>query len=188
MKKTFLIISALMMLMACGGKNAKTESTEGTETEATETAATDSTAVSAQEEVTGVINKLYAAAVKNEADIDSRFACHEWCEMVAAVNEKDSQEAEIGFFNDDYWTEMQDDNPDDLEARDIKFEKLDDKEGTALVDFTLYSSVQTVHMKFCFCRDDGKWRVHDIIRFYPDEDGKETSYSLMEAMREYLGE
>ena len=43
---------------------------------------------------------------------------------------------------------MQDDNPDDFEVRDIKFLQMDVENGTALVDFVLWSSIQTVHQKF----------------------------------------
>jgi hypothetical protein len=107
---------------------------------------------------------------------------------VAAVEEVDSKLAEIGFFNEDYWTEMQDDNPDDLEARDIRFEQLDVEKGTASVSFILHSSVQTIRRKFIFCQDDGNWRIHDIVRFYDEPDGEESSYSLMESMQSYLNE
>ena len=83
---------------------------------------------------------------------------------------------------------MQDSNPNDLEARDIQFEQLDVEKGTAKVSFILHSSVQTVHLKFTFCREDGDWRVHDIIRFYKDPEGKESSSSLMKSMQNYLNE
>ena len=79
-----------------------------------------------KEKIVGIIHDLYVAASQNQSDIDSRFACRAWCDMVAAVNKKDNDVAEIGFFNDDYWTMMQDDNPNDLEARDIQFEQLDE--------------------------------------------------------------
>lgn len=181
MRKIILLISALLlMLSACAGKKAQTESTDA--------AVIDSTIVLTQEEIVGLIKELYAAAAKNEGDIDGRFACHAWRDTVAAVEAKDAHLEEIGFFNDDYWTEMQDSNPDDLEAREIKFEQLDVEKGRALVDFILYSSVQTVHMKFTFCHEDGNWRVHDIIRFYNDPDGKETSFSFMDSMQKYLSE
>ena len=175
-----MIISALMMLLACGGKKTTADNTDAS--------TDDSTTVKAKEEIIGCINALYAAAAKNEGDIDGRFACDDWRSMVAAVEKKDAHVEEIGFFNEDYWTEMQDNNPNDLEARDIKFEQLDVEKGTALVDFMLYSSVQTIHRKFAFCREDGNWRVHDIIKLYKDPDGKETSNSLMESMRSYVNE
>ncbi len=178
MRKNILMISALLMLLACGGKKTQTESAD----------VSDSKDVEAKEEIVGLINDLYAAEARNEGDIDVRFACSAWRKMVAAVNEKDSQLEEIGFFNDDYWTMMQDTNPDDLEARDIKIEELDAKEGRAEVSFILHSSFQTVHQKFTLCREDGDWRVHDIIRFYDDDDGKEYSISFMESMQDYLDE
>lgn len=179
MRKSILIITALL-LSACGGKKAQTESTDAT--------AADSSAVKAKEEIVALINGLYAAAARNAGDIDQRFACQAWRDMVARVEEVDSKLAEIGFFNDNYWTMMQDGNPDDLEARDIQFELLDVEKGTAAVSFVLNSSVQTVHQKFAFCREDGDWRVHDIIRFYDDGDGNEASFSFMESMQSYLEE
>jgi len=180
MRKSILMILALMMLIACGGKKTQAESADAS--------VADSTDVKAKEEIVGIINELYAAAAQNAGDIDGRFACHAWRDTVAAVNEKDSHLAEIGFFNDDYWTEMQDANPDDLEARDIQFEQLDVEKGRAMVSFILHSSVQTIHQKFTFCREDGDWRVHDITRFYNDENGKEASFSFMESMQNYLNE
>ena len=180
MRKSILMISALMMLMACGGKKAQAENTDAT--------VVDSTVILAQEEMTGLIKELYAAAAKNESGLDELYACHMWRKMVAAVNEKDAHVAEIGFFNDDYWTQMQDSNPDDLEARDIKFEQLDVEKGKATVSFLLHSSVQDVRQKFEFCHEDGNWRVHNIIRYFKDSDGKEEESNMMEDMRSYLDE
>ena len=82
------MISSLIMLMACGGKKAQTESSEA--------ANNDSTAILAQEEMTGLIKELYAAEAKNEEGIDQLYACHTWRKMVAAVEEKDSHVAEVG--------------------------------------------------------------------------------------------
>ena len=180
MRKSIFLIAAMMMLMACGGKKAQTESSEA--------ANNDSTAILAQEEMTGLIKELYAAEAKNEEGIDQLYACHTWRKMVAAVEEKDSHVAEIGFFNENYWTQMQDSNPDDLEARDIKFEQLDVEKGRATVSFLLHSSVQDVRQKFEFCHEDGNWRVHNIIRYFQDADGKEEESNLMEGMRSYLDE
>ena len=180
MRRSVLMISSLIMLMACGGKKAQTESSEA--------ANNDSTAILAQEEMTGLIRELYAAEAKNEEGIDQLYACHTWRKMVAAVEEKDSHVAEIGFFNENYWTQMQDSNPDDLEARDIKFEQLDVEKGSATVSFLLHSSVQDVRQKFEFCHEDGNWRVHNIIRYFQDADGKEEESNLMEGMRSYLDE
>ena len=181
MRKSILMIAAMMMLMACGGKKAQTDSADTT-------ADMDSTVILAQEEMTGLIRELYAAASKNEADLDQLYACHTWRKMVAAVEEKDSHVAEIGFFNENYWTQMQDSNPSDLEARDIKFEQLDVEKGSATVSFLLHSSVQDVRQKFEFCHEDGNWRVHNIIRYFQDADGKEEESNLMEGMRSYLDE
>lgn len=178
MRKSILFISALLMLMACGGKKAQAENADA--------AVADTMDTKAKEEIVCLINKLYAAEAKNEGDIDGRFACHAWRKMVDAVNEKDAHVEEIGFFNDDYWTQMQDSNPDHFELRDIQFEQLDEEKGRALVSFTLHSTVQTVRQKFAFCREDGEWRVHDIIRFYDDADGRESSFSFMESMQEYI--
>jgi hypothetical protein len=180
MRKSIFLIAVVMMLMACGGKKAQTESSE--------VANNDSTAILAQKEMTGLIKELYAAEAKNEVGIDQLYACHTWRKMVAAVEEKDSHVAEIGFFNENYWTQMQDSNPSDLEARDIKFEQLDVEKGRATVSFLLHSSVQDVRQKFEFCHEDGNWRVHNIIRYFQDADGKEEESNLMEGMHRYLDE
>ena len=89
-----------------------------------------------QEDIVGRIKALYdAIAQRHEGDVN-QFACHTWWETVAAVEKKDAGEAEIGFFNDDLWTQMQDSNPDHFEVRDVKFQQLDAEKGTALVDRT----------------------------------------------------
>ncbi len=177
MRKSIILLSALLLL-ACGGKEKQTK----------DTAVASSSEEEAKEEIVGLIHDLYAAVADGDGNIDGRFACREWRDMVTAVETKDAELEEIGFFNEDYWTEMQDTNPDDLEARDIKFEELDTEEGKALVDFILDSPIQTIHLKFGLCKDDGEWLVHDIVRFYVNENAHEKSYSLMEAMHDYLNE
>ena len=181
MKRLFIASMMLcaLLITACGGKKKQMESTDITDN--------DSTAILAQEEMIGLIKDLYVAEAKGEVGIDELYACHMWRKMVAAVNEKDSHVAEIGFFNENYWTQMQDSNPEDLEARDIKFEQLDVEKGRATVSFLLHSSVQDVRQKFEFCHEDGNWRVHNIIRF-KDVDGKEEESNLMIGMRSYLDE
>ena len=78
-----------------------------------------------QEDIVGRIKALYDnIAQRNETGVN-QFACHTWWETVAAVEKKDAGEAEIGFFNDDLWTQMQDSNPDHFEVRDVKFLQLD---------------------------------------------------------------
>ena len=185
--KTLLFVLGMMLMAGgfTGCKYFKPLDGPGMERDSTDIVADDSIAMKAKEDIAGLIKELYAAASQNACDIDQRFACHAWRDTVAAVEKKDANVPEIGFFNDDYWTMMQDDNPSDLEARDIKFEELDVEAGTALVDYTLYSSVQTIHQKLRFCREDGDWRVHDIIRFYNDSDDKEVPTSLMESMQNY---
>ena len=188
MKKGFVFVLSMMLLTVgfTGCKYFKPVDGPGMERDSADIAAMDSMAMKAKEDIAGLIRELYAAASQNASDIDQRFACHAWRDTVAAVEKKDANLPEIGFFNDDYWTMMQDSNPSDLEARDIKFEQLDVEKGRATVDYTLYSSVQTVHQKLRFCREDGDWRVHDIIRFYTDSDGKEVQSSLMKSMQDYL--
>ena len=188
MKKGLVFVLSMMFLTVgfTGCKYFKPVDGPGMERDSADIAAMDSMAMKAKEDIAGLIKELYAAASQNASDIDQRFACHAWRDTVAAVEKKDANLPEIGFFNDDYWTMMQDSNPSDLEARDIKFEQLDVEKGRATVDYTLYSSVQTVHQKLRFCREDGDWRVHDIIRFYTDSDGKEVQSSLMKSMQDYL--
>ena len=190
MKKAFVLVLGMMLLTVglTGCKYFKPLDGPGMERDSADIAAMDSMTMKAKEDIAGIIKELYAAASQNASDIDQRFACHAWRDTVAAVEKKDANLPGIGFFNDDYWTMMQDSNPSDLEARDIEFEELDVEKGIALVDYTLYSSVQTVHQKLRFCREDGDWSVHDIIRFYTDADGKEVQSSLMESMQNYLAE
>ena len=190
MKKAFVLVLGMMLLTVgfTGCKYFKPLDGPGMERDSADIAAMDSMTMKAKEDIAGIIKELYAAATQNTSDIDQRFACHAWRDTVAAVEKKDANLPGIGFFNDDYWTMMQDSNPSDLEVRDIKVEELDVEKGIALVDYTLYSSVQTVHQKLRFCREDGDWSVHDIIRFYTDADGKEVQSSLMESMQNYLAE
>ena len=126
-----------------------------------------------QEEIVGRIKTLYDTIAQENEEGVQPFACHTWWDTVAAVEKKDAGEAEIGFFNDDLWTQMQDSNPDHFEVQDVKFLQLDAEKGTALVDFVLYSTIQVIHQKFEFCREDCDWRVHNIIRCYPSFDGTE---------------
>lgn len=172
-----IIVALTLMLSACGGKKVRTGDADA--------AFADSTA---KAEIVGVIDSLYAVAARNEGDIDGRFACHSWQEMVQAVNQKDSQLEEIGFFNEDYWTEMQDSNPDHFETHGIQFEKLDVEKDIAEVSFLLHSSIQDVKRRLTFCHEDGGWRIHDITQFYNDPDGKEVASSYREAMMSYLNE
>ena len=153
-----------------------------------ENAANDTKVEKAKEDIVGLIKELYGVIAQKKEESTERFACHTWWDTVAAVEKKDADVEEIGFFNDDLWTQMQDDNPDDFEVRDIKFLQLDVEKGTALVDFVLWSSVQTVCQKFEFCREEGDWRIHNIIRYYTDSDGKEVETDLMKEMRNYLAE
>ena len=79
MKKSILMISALMMLMACGGKKSQTESTD--------TAVVDSTVITAQEEIRShpddSLEKVQELTFANMAGIyddekqESRFCLNE---------------------------------------------------------------------------------------------------------------
>ena len=87
------MVLCALPLSAFGAKNTQAGSADVT--------IADSKEEKAKEIIVGLINELYAAAAQNAGDIDKRFACHAWRDMVAAVNEKDAQLEEIGFFNDD---------------------------------------------------------------------------------------
>ena len=178
----------MIMLLLCVITSASCNSKQRqTLTGSTDVVADDPTTVKAKEDIAGRIKNLYAKIAQKEDGFES-FACHTWWNTVAAVDKKDAEAEEIGFFNDDLWTQMQDENPDDFEVRDMKFLQLDVEKGTALVDFVLWSSVQTIHQKFAFCREDGDWRVHNIIRCDTDFDGHETETDMMQAMQDYLAE
>ena len=188
-KKGRTNFNVLIMLLLCvitsASCNGKQKQAQAGNTDVT---ADNPKVVKAKEDIVGRIKELYAVIAQKEGESTDRFACHNWWDMVEAVEKKDADLEEIGFFNDDLWTQMQDDNPDDFEVRDIKFQMIDVEKGTALVDFVLWSSIQTVHQKFEFCREDGDWRIHNIIRYNTDSDGKEAESDLMEGMRNYLAE
>ncbi len=182
--KNILIMLLLCVITSASCNSQQKQARAGT----TDVAADDPKVEKAKENISGRIKELYALIAQEKEEGTERFACHTWWDTVAAVEKKDADLEEIGFFNDDLWTQMQDDNPDDFEVRDIKFLQLDVEKGKALVDFVLWSSIQTVHQKFEFCREDGDWRVHNIIRCDIDSDGKEVESDLMEVMRGYLAE
>ena len=72
MRNSILMISALMMLMACGGKKSQTESADA--------AFTDSTVILAQEEMTGLIKELTfanMAGIYDDEKQESRFCLNE---------------------------------------------------------------------------------------------------------------
>ena len=197
MKKSVLLVMLLLFTITMTSCNSRQKQSlekrviglDTTEVRASDDAViADSAQVKAGDDILRLINDLYAAIGRKEESIDGRFACQAWCELVAAVKEKDSHLAEIGFFNEDYWTQMQDTNPDSFEICDAKFLQLDARKGVAVVDFVLHSTVQDVHAKFQFCRDDGDWRIHDIIWFFDDGTGKEEEIDLMEGMKNYLAE
>ena len=182
MKKLLLLM--VLCAFASASCNSRQKQAQATNTDIT----TDNPKVKkAKEEIVGHIKELYAGTDRI-GESNERFACHSWWETVAAVDKKDADLEEIGFFNDDLWTQMQDSNPDDFEVRDIKFQQMDVEKGTALVDFVLWSSIQTVHQKFEFCREDGDWRIHNTIRYRTDSDGKEVELDMMKEMRNYLAE
>ncbi len=174
-----LSVVGLLMLSACGGEKKKqAEADDAMTQEETE----------AMESIVDHIEELYETIAKHPERSLKPFACHTWWDAVEAVEERDAQLEEIGFFNEDLWTQMQDSNPDEFEVRDLQFEELDVEEGTALVDFVLWSPIQTVHQKFRLCQEEGEWRVHDIIRINEYDDGDESHYDMLEEMTHYLAE
>ena len=68
MRKSILMIAALMMLIACGGKKAQTESTD--------TAVIDSTVILAQEEIQ-VLTFANMAGIYDDEKQESRFCLNE---------------------------------------------------------------------------------------------------------------
>ena len=176
-----MLLICLFNLASCNGQQKQTR------VGSTDVVTDNPKVEKAKEAIVGCIKELYAGTDRI-GESNERFACHSWWEMVEAVDKKDADLEEIGFFNDDLWTQMQDSNPDEFEVRDIKFQQMDVEKGTALVDFVLWSSIQTVHQKFELCREDGDWRIHNIIRYRTDSDGKEVEVDMMKEMRNYLAE
>ena len=96
---TLLSPLALLMLSACGG---------GQKTQVETAEAVDSTDLKAKEEISGCVENLYTAIAMRQTEGLDSFACRNWWKTVDAVEEKDTHAAEIGFFNEDLWTQMQD--------------------------------------------------------------------------------
>ena len=72
MRRIIIVISALVMLMACGGKKAQSESTDAADN--------DSTVILAQEEMTGLIKELTfanMAGIYDDEKQESRFCLNE---------------------------------------------------------------------------------------------------------------
>ena len=174
-----LSVVGLLMLSACGGEKKKQAEADDAKLQKE---------MEAMESIVDHIEKLYETIAKHPERSLKRFACQTWWDAVEAVEERDAELEEIGFFNDDLWTQMQDTNPDEFEVRDVLFEELDVEEGTALVDFVLWSPIQTVHQKFRLCQEEGDWRVHDIIRIDEYDDGDERQIDMLEEMTHYLAE
>lgn len=174
-----LSVVGLLMLSACGGEKKKQAEADDAKLQKE---------MEAMESIVDHIEKLYETIAKHPERSLKRFACQTWWDAVEAVEERDAELEEIGFFNDDLWTQMQDTNPDEFEVRDVLFEELDVEEGTALVDFVLWSPIQTVHQKFRLCQEEGDWRVHDIIRINEYDDGDERQIDMLEEMTHYLAE
>ena len=174
-----LSVVGLLMLSACGGEKKKQAEADDAMTQKE---------TEAMESIVDQIEELYETIAKHPERSLKPFACHTWWDAVEAVEERDAELEEIGFFNDDLWTQMQDTNPDEFEVRDVLFEELDVEEGTALVDFVLWSPIQTVHQKFRLCQEEGDWRVHDIIRIDEYDDGDERQIDMLEEMTHYLAE
>jgi hypothetical protein len=197
MKKFLFILACAFAIVCCGQKNNVNVNDNDNTPRSTLNAqhstlntprSTNVGEQKVQEELTSLIKTIYAE-IANQNGETNNHACHTFIQLEEEVNKIDENLEDIGFFNEHIYTQMQDTEPDDIEVRNIKFEQMDVEKGTALASFEVrLADIQNVRMKFAFCREDGEWRVHDIIKFYIDADEKEAWGSYLEGMKNYVEE
>ena len=101
MKKLLLLM--VLCAFASASCNSRQKQAQAANTDIT----TDNPKVEkAKEDIVGHIKDLYAIIAQKKEGNTERFACHTWWNMVAEVEKKDADIEEIGFFNDDLWTQM----------------------------------------------------------------------------------
>ena len=188
MRKSVFMISALMMLLACGGQTKKVTS-DADSTQVFETPDTLNTVEAIIKQVDAVYafwNQQRENYDENNPQIqtpDERFGTKEWLQVREAAWEVD-RECECGGFFDfgdegplDAWT--YDCYEGQVSADSIEAKILPD--GTADVKFLVKDAVtiKGIPMRWLMRVEDGEWRVANII-FEKD------SIDLLASLKEYV--
>ena len=185
MRNSILMISALMMLMACGGQT-KNETSDADSTQVFEVPDTLNTVEAVVKQVDAVYdywNELREHFDEKKPSVDERFGTKEWQQVREDAWAAD-KDCECGGFFDfgdegplDPWT--YDCYEGYVSANDIEAKILEN--GTADVKFLVKDAVTTkgIPMRWLMRVEDGEWRVANIIF---EKDG---GIDLLESLRNY---
>ena len=189
MRKSILMISALMMLMACGGQT-KHGTSDADSTQVFEVPDTLNTVEAVVKQVNAVYaywNELREHYDENKPSVDERFGTKEWLQVREDAWAAD-RDCECGGFFDfgdegplDPWT--YDCYEGYVSANDIEAKILSD--GTADVKFLVKDAVTTkgIPMHWQMRVEDGEWRVANII--FENDGGIDLLASLRDYGREF---
>ena len=180
-----LMISAVMLLMACGGqtKNGKSDADSTQVLEVPDTLNTVEAVVKQVDAVYAYWNELREHYDENAPTVDERFGTKEWQQVREDAWAVD-RDCECGGFFD-----FGDEGPLDpwvydcyegyVSANDIEVKILPN--GTADVKFLVKDAVTTkgIPMRWVMRVEDGEWRVANIIF---ENDG---GIDLLESLRDY---
>ena len=185
MRNSILMISALMMLMACGGQT-KNETSDADSTQVFEVPDTLNTVEAVVKQVDAVYdywNELREHYDEKKPTVDERFGTKEWQQVREDAWAAD-RDCECGGFFDfgdegplDPW--VYDCYEGTVSANDIEAKILPN--GMADVKFLVKDAVTTkgIPMRWLMRVEDGEWRVANIIF---EKDG---GIDLLESLRNY---
>ena len=187
MRKSILMISVVLMLLACGGQT-KNEASDADSTQVFEVPDTLNTVEAVVKQVNAVYdywNELREHFDEKKPSVDERFGTKEWQQVREDAWAAD-KDCECGGFFDfgdegplDPWT--YDCYEGYVSANDIEAKILEN--GTADVKFLVKDAVTTkgIPMRWLMRVEDGEWRVANIIF---EKDG---GIDLLESLRNYGG-
>lgn len=185
MRKNILMISAMMMLLACGGQT-KNETSDADSTQVFEVPDTLNTVEAVVKQVDAVYdywNELRKHYDEKKPTVDERFGTKEWQQVREDAWAAD-RDCECGGFFDfgdegplDPW--VYDCYEGTVSANDIEAKILPN--GMADVKFLVKDAVTTkgIPMRWLMRVEDGEWRVANIIF---EKDG---GIDLLESLRNY---
>jgi len=185
MRKNILMISAMMMLLACGGQT-KNETSDADSTQVFEVPDTLNTVEAVVKQVDAVYdywNELREHYDEKKPTVDERFGTKEWQQVREDAWAAD-RDCECGGFFDfgdegplDPW--VYDCYEGTVSANDIEAKILPN--GMADVKFLVKDAVTTkgIPMRWLMRVEDGEWRVANIIF---EKDG---GIDLLESLRNY---
>ena len=190
---SMMLVLAAILLAGCNGNGKAAEGGNADSTNVVENAqatADDSNAqadpAEMEKDVKARVCEIYDAVIaaysaddwgKESAKLDGKFCSKDWKASVAAVKEKD-KDAEMGFFEADYWVMGQDFQ--DLSYENVKVEEVLPEEGKAIVslDWHNFGNVTKVYVDLVL--EDGRWMVDELTDATRGDTGWKAD------MKEYL--